>query len=171
MSFTLRPTTLDDLDAVGAVLGAAYANLLAPDYPQETLAVIVPLISRAKPELVTSGTYFAAVDQGDIIAVGGWTRTRPGTNDIVTGLGHIRHVATNPMHLRRGAARAIMARCLDEARSAGLMAMECLSTRTAVPFYTSCGFNPVAERDVSIAGFAFPSVEMRLQLQPGRANA
>jgi GNAT superfamily N-acetyltransferase len=158
---TIRPTTEHECAAVSSVLGAAYFVLLAPDYPADTLRCIVPLISQAKPELVASGTYFAAVEDGVMIAVGGWTRERPGTGERVEGLGHIRHVATDPAHLRKGAARAIMHRCFADARLAGVTALECLSTRTAVGFYASCGFVPVAERNVMIAGHAFPSIEMR----------
>jgi N-acetylglutamate synthase-like GNAT family acetyltransferase len=160
----LRVTELQDEAAVTRVLLAAYGQLLTKDYPAETLAVVVPLISRAKPELLTSGTYYAVEDAGSIIAVGGWTRTQPGTNAVIDHVGHIRHVATDPKHLRKGAAGMIMQHCLTTARNSGMNEMECLSTRTAEPFYARCGFKRAAERDVVIAGFPFPSVEMRMLL-------
>jgi N-acetylglutamate synthase-like GNAT family acetyltransferase len=68
--------------------------------------------------------------------------------------------------LRKGAARALMDRTFNQARAHGISRMECLSTRTAVPFYASCGFVPVAERDVMIAGHPFASVDMRLAFTP-----
>jgi GNAT superfamily N-acetyltransferase len=160
--FEVRATTIADCDAVSRVLGAAYSGLLAGDYPAETLAAIVPLISRAKPGLLVSGTYHAVLLGGVIIGVGGWTRERPGTTDRERAVGHIRHVATDPAHLRKGAARALMLHILDQAQAEGIERMECLSTRTAVTFYASCGFVPFAERDVMIGGHAFPSVDMRL---------
>ncbi|MGL4406236.1 MAG: GNAT family N-acetyltransferase, partial [Notoacmeibacter sp.] len=144
----LRPTVESDLESVSRVLEASYGTLLASDYPAEILAVIVPLISRAKPELVSSGTYFAAFENGKMIAVGGWTRARPGTGELIEGLGHIRHVAADPIHLRKGAAGMIMRQCLNDARLDGMAKMECLSTITAVPFYTRFGFEPVIERKV-----------------------
>ncbi len=159
---TLRPTTETDIDAVSQVLAASYSTLLAADYPAQALSIIVPLISRAKIELVSSGTYFAAEEDGQILAVGGWTKTRPGTNETVEGLGHIRHVATHPEHVRKGAAGLIMTRCLSDARAAGMTAMECLSTITAVPFYAKFGFAVVIERDVLVAEVPFASVEMKL---------
>ena len=158
----IRPTIEDHLDEVSRVLTASYSALLVPDYPPETLAIIVPLISRAKTELISSGTYYAAFKNDRMIAVGGWTKTRPGTNLLVDGLGHIRHVATDPLHLRKGAARLIVQHCLNAAKLAGMSAMECLSTRTAVPFYTQMGFRPVAEKEVLVAGQPFSSVEMQL---------
>ena len=162
MTISLRPTTANDVEAVSRVLAASYGVLLKPAYPADVLAIIVPLIGRAKPELVSSGTYYAAEENGYIIAVGGWTRTRPGTNAIVEGLGHIRHVATDPLHLRKGAAALIMRHCLSEAAGAGMNQMECLSTRTAVPFYAKCGFKTIIEKDVMVAGVPFASVEMHL---------
>ncbi len=158
---TLRPTTETDIDAVSQVLAASYSTLLAADYPAQALSIIVPLISRAKIELVSSGTYFAAEKNGQILAVGGWTKTRPGTNETLEGLGHIRHVATHPEHVRKGAAGLIMTRCLSDARATGMTAMECLSTRTAMPFYSKFGFAVVVERDVLVAGMPFASVEMK----------
>lgn len=163
---TLAATRPEDCEAVSRILAAAYGRLLLPDYPAETLAVIVPLISRARPELVSSGTYYAAIDNGTMVAVGGWTRQAPGSNAIEKGVGHIRHVATDPAHLRKGAARAIMQQCFVDARVAGLSRMECLSTRTARPFYVSCGFEPLGERLVMVAGHPFESVAMRLDLKP-----
>jgi N-acetylglutamate synthase-like GNAT family acetyltransferase len=162
MAITLKTTTETDLDVVSRVLAVSYNTLLAADYPAETLAIIVPLISRAKPELLSSGTYYAAVQNDKIIAVGGWTKMRPGTNERVKALGHIRHVATDPAHVRKGAAGLIMRHCLSEAKAAGMVEMECLSTRTAVPFYAQFGFQRVEERDVLVAGVPFASVEMKL---------
>lgn len=162
MMVTLRATVETDMEAVSRVLAVSYSTLLLADYPEETVAVISPLIGRAKTELLSSGTYYAAVESGQIIAVGGWTKTQPGTNAMIERLGHIRHFATDPMHLRKGAAGLILAHCLSQAKNAGMESMECLSTKTAVPFYAHFGFKPGQERDVLVAGMPFPSVEMRL---------
>jgi N-acetylglutamate synthase-like GNAT family acetyltransferase len=162
MAIKVRPTVAADLEEVSRVLTASYSTLLVADYLPETLAVIVPLISRAKVELVSSGTYFAVEDDSQIIAVGGWTKTQPGTNAVIEGLGHIRHVASDPAHLRKGAAKLIIDHCFADARGAGIRQMECLSTRTAVPFYAKCGFEMIAEKEVLVAGVPFASVEMKL---------
>jgi N-acetylglutamate synthase-like GNAT family acetyltransferase len=162
MAIKVRPTVAADLEAVSRVLTASYSTLLAADYLPETLAFIVPLISRAKSDLVSSGTYFAVEENGYMIAVGGWTKTRPGTNELIEGLGHIRHVASDPAHLRKGAAKLIINHCFADARGAGIRQMECLSTRTAVPFYAKCGFEMIAEKEVLVAGVVFASVEMKL---------
>lgn len=54
-----------------------------------------------------------------------------------------------------------MAAVFDAARGAGVVRMECLSTRTAVPFYTSVGFRVIGPVDVPLrAGIVFPAVQM-----------
>jgi predicted N-acetyltransferase YhbS len=164
----LRLTTPADAESVGRVLSAAYGDLLASDYAPETLAAIVPLISRAKPELLASGTYFAVVEDDAIISVGGWTPLKPGTGERIPGVGHVRHVATDPARLRKGAARLLMRHVLQDALLAGMEHMECLSTLTAEPFYAVLGFTRVAESTVMIGGHAFPCIDMRLALSPRR---
>jgi GNAT superfamily N-acetyltransferase len=160
---TVRPTTLDDLENAGRVFAAAYGALLPADYDAATLAPVLPLISQAKPELVASGTYFGAFENDRLIAVGGWTPHHPAGGASV-GIGHVRHVATDPAHLRKGAARLLLHHAFAQARSAGIETMECLSTLTAEPFYRSLGFRPIARRDIRIGGHAFPCVDMVMPL-------
>ena len=159
---TPRVATLADLPAIDALLARSYPVLLAPDYPPSVLATVVPIIARAQPELVTSGTYWVVRDGGAALAVGGWTRARPGRSGTAAGLGHVRHVAADPGRLRQGLARAVMTAALDQAREAGVTRAECLSTRTAVPFYAAMGFVAVREMEVPLgpARIGFPAVEM-----------
>jgi GNAT superfamily N-acetyltransferase len=124
----------------------------------------VPLIARAKPELLASGTYFVAEDEGGVIlGAGGWTARGP-QGEQGSRLGHVRHVATDDRALRRGIGRAILAQAFASAREAGVTTLACLSTRTAVPFYAALGFRPTApgtEVAISLApGISFPAVAM-----------
>ena len=160
----LRIAQADDEQAISAVLLASYGTLLALDYDAETLAKIIPLIGKANPTLLTSGTYYVAEQDGQILACGGWTADRPGTKEVINGLGHIRHFATAPDHLGKGAAGMIMRQCLDAMRKASFKKAECYSTLNAVPFYERYGFEIIQKREVLVAKIAFPSVEMVLQL-------
>jgi N-acetylglutamate synthase-like GNAT family acetyltransferase len=59
-----------------------------------------------------------------------------------------------------------MARVMQDARGAGMQWLNCLSTRTAVPFYASLGFRPLHEADVTLApGIVFPVVRMIADLR------
>jgi GNAT superfamily N-acetyltransferase len=159
---TIRPTTARDLSRIDALLSASYLSLLKPDYLPSVLVTALPLISRANPALLRSGTYYLAEDEdGRALAAGGWTYTAPQGGVGPRDLGHIRHVATHPSALRKGLASAIMDRCFREARAAGLTWMMAQSTRTAVPFYRAMGFEDRAEIEVMLRpGIGFPAVEM-----------
>lgn len=161
-TFILRVAVPGDLAAVDALLSRSYPRLLAPDYPPSILVTALPLISRARPELLASGTYYVAEEtDGTIIGAGGWTPGAP-ADGVVTGrVGHVRHLVTDHRALRRGVGRAIMERAFASARDAGCQALDCLSTRTAVPFYAAMGFVEVAPVTITLRpGIEFPAIRM-----------
>lgn len=159
MDFAIRPSRDSDLAAVDALLARSYPKLLKADYAPSVLVTALPIISRARPELVGCGTYYVAEeDRGRIIGAGGWTRDGRRAE-----LGHIRHVVTDDRALRRGVGRAILSRALETARAAGVTELECWSTRTAEPFYAAMGFVAEGDMEISLApAVRFPAVRMRL---------
>ncbi|NCO85594.1 MAG: GNAT family N-acetyltransferase [Rhodobacterales bacterium] len=165
--FHVRTATWADIAAIDALLARAYPRLLRPDYPPSVLVTALPRISRAQPRLVTSGTYFVVEAQeeeeegGAILGAGGWTRDAPGGAAAHPGLGHIRHVVTDDRQVRRGIGRALMTHVIATARAAGLTRLDCLSTRTAVPFYAAMGFAALGPVTVPLGpGIDFPAVAM-----------
>lgn len=160
MPLTLRPTRRADLAEVDALLARSFPKLLKTAYPPSVLVTALPLISRAQPALLTSGTYYAAERDGRIIGVGGWTRDRA-----VAGRGHVRHVATDDRHVRKGVGRALLAHIAAQARASGMRELECWATRNAVPFYVAMGYAEEDPMEVPLQpGITFPSVRMRLGL-------
>ena len=160
----IRQATPTDLPAVDRLLARSYPRLLRADYPPSVLVLAIPRIARARPELLRSGTYHVIEGPGGIVAAGGWTQTPPSAGEGARSIGHVRHVATDPGHLRRGHARRILSHVLNEAREAGMSGMACLSTRTAVSFYASLGFVRIDEAEIPLApGIAFPAVRMTLR--------
>ncbi|WP_380993772.1 GNAT family N-acetyltransferase [Sedimentitalea sp. HM32M-2] len=151
---------MNDLADVDALLARVYPRLLKPDYPPSVLVTALPIISRANPALLSSGTYHVAVTELDaLVGAGGWTRDRSDAE-----LGHIRHVVTDDRLLRRGIGRAVVAHSLNEAREAGMVRMECWSTRTAEPFYAALGFVTRGPMEIELRpGIAFPALRMQLQ--------
>jgi GNAT superfamily N-acetyltransferase len=157
MSFSVRPSITADLPAVDALLARSYPKLLKADYAPSVLVTALPLISRARPELIGCGTYYVAEEDGQILGAGGWTLDR-----IRADKGHIRHVVTDDRALRRGVGRAILDLAMETARQSGVVELECASTLTAVPFYAAVGFECEREMDISLApGIHFPAVRMR----------
>jgi hypothetical protein len=87
-------------------LSESYPALLKPDYPPSVLVTALPLITRANPALLRSGTYFVAEDaEGRALAAGGWTYSAPQGGVGPRDLGHIRHVVAHPSMSRAGAWR------------------------------------------------------------------
>ncbi len=161
----IRPSLPADLAAIDALLARSYPVLLKPDYPPSVLVTALPLIARANPALVGSGRYYVADEAGAILAAGGWSTGDPFGGAARPGLAHIRHVVTDHRRLREGIGRALMQRVLSEAAADGATGAECLSTRTAVPFYQALGFAPLGPLDVQLRpGIVFPSILMRRPL-------
>jgi N-acetylglutamate synthase-like GNAT family acetyltransferase len=162
-TITIRRARPSDLAAVDRLLARSYPRLLAADYPPSVMVLAVPIISRARPELLASGRYFLAVDAaGRVVGAGGWSGGRAPVD-----LGQVRHVATDPEVVRQGVGRKLMDEVLADAARAGVRRMECLSTRTAVAFYSSLGFRVVGPTDVPLQpGIVFPAVRMLADLSP-----
>ena len=169
-AFTLRRATPDDLSALDTLLARGYPRLLKADYPPSVLVTALPIIVRARPELLASGRYFVAVDSvdGHLLGAGGYSLAAPAPRGQAHGpreeqIGHIRHVVTDPDRLRQGVGRAVMTCVLTTAGAEGVTVFDCLSTRTAVPFYAALGFRIVGTAIVPLApGIEFPAVRMRL---------
>ncbi len=156
-TITIRPTTSADFAAVDALLARSYPVLLKPDYPPSLMVTAVPIISRARPELVSCGTYFMADDgYGRALAAGGWTRSARRRETA-----EIRHVVTDPACVRRGIGRALFDVIFRTADAAGITGYNCLATFTAVPFYRAMGFVEVGPVTIPLAeGITFPAVRM-----------
>jgi N-acetylglutamate synthase-like GNAT family acetyltransferase len=164
---TIRRATPGDLAAVDRLLARSYPRLLAADYPPSIMVLAVPIIARARPELLASGRYFLAVDaSGRVVGAGGWSLARPGgQDDPSVDTGHVRHVATDPDVLRQSIGRKLMREAVADAARAGVRRMECLSTRTAVPFYAALGFRIIGPTEVPLQpGIVFPAVRMAAEL-------
>lgn len=156
----IRPATATDRAAVDALLMRSYPVLLARDYAPHELAAALPLMTRARPELLECGTYYVVEEGGAVIGAGGWT---PDADDHM--LGHIRHLVTDPRQLRAGVATWLMHHSFDAARTTGVERMECWSTRTAEAFYQAVGFRTLGPLDVEMGDqVTFPAIRMERAL-------
>jgi N-acetylglutamate synthase-like GNAT family acetyltransferase len=166
MRFSLTVAGTNDAPAVSALLEASYPALLRPDYSAEILAAALPLLTRANPSLLASGTFYVAQADSQIVGCGGWSFERPGSGEVVAGLGHIRHFATHPDWTRIGVGRALLSRCIQEATISGLDVLHCQSTLSAQEFYRKQGFVPLKTADVALApNVVLAAVLMTLRLR------
>lgn len=159
-TLSLRLARPGDLGAVDRLLARSYPRLLAADYPPSVMVTAVPLLLRARPDLLASGRYYVVEDaEGRILGAGGYSLSRAPAG--TRRLAQIRHVATDPDMTRRGIGTAILRRSLAAAVREGVAGFYCLSTRTAVPFYAAMGFRAAGEVGIPLApGIVFPAVRM-----------
>src|SRR3982750_2124167 len=128
----IRPARPTDADAVSTLLQTSYSDLLATSYNSHLLRLALPYMSKANSTLLVSGTYYVAeAASGILVGCGGWTAAQPGSGETVEGEAHIRHFAIHPQWTRRGMGTAILARCLNDARSLGIRKLHCFSTLNA----------------------------------------
>ena len=138
---SLRIAGPTDGPAVSSLLEASYTKLLAIDYEPDLLAKLLPLVTKANSQLLASGKFYVAQTQlGEFIGCGGWSWEQPGSDKIRQGEAHIRHFATHPNWLRRGVGRALLNRCVQDAKTAAVKVLECHSSLSAVDFYRASGF-------------------------------
>lgn len=164
--YTVRPASLEDMAGTSMLLEASYGRLMASSYDADLLERVLPLISRANPKLLTSGTYYVAESGSrEIIGCGGWTRDRPDTENVEDMVGHVRHFATHPDWTGRGIGRAIHDRSRRQAVEAGITRFICYASLNAVPFYAALGFRAIRRIDVPIAAdIGFPAMLMEREL-------
>ena len=162
LDFALRVATPDDESSVNELLQASYPELMSASYDAETLANALPLFTRANPSLLSAGTYYLAIAaEHGTVGCGGWTRERPGTGEVVPGLGHIRHFGTHASWIGRGIGRSIYYLCEQDARPVGIRRFECYSSINGEGFYASLGFESVREISVNLSSsVSIPGVLM-----------
>ncbi len=160
---TIRVATETDFDAVCKLLSASYPALLAEHYDASLLSLALPLMTKANPQLLASGTFYIAESRGySITACGGWTKEQPGSGRLEPGLAHIRHFATHPDWINQGLARAILNRCIEDAIDHDAVVLECQSTRASEGFYAAQGFKTRGAIEVALKpNVSFPALLMR----------
>ena len=155
-----------DADAVTDLLEASFPELTKDAYDPEILRQALPLICRANPALLSSGTYFIATSpDGIAVGCGGWTPEKPGTISVEPGVGHLRHFATRAGWTGRGVGRRIYDRSEAQARAAGITVFEVYAGLNAEGFYRSLGFSTLGGMTYMLDGqAAYPSIWMRRSL-------
>lgn len=162
LQIQIRTASIEDSDSVTALLRASFPALMRGAYEDLVLDAVLPVMTVAQPALLRSGTYYVAeAAGGTIVGCGGWTKERPGSGDVSPRLAHIRHFGVHPEWTRQGVGRALYARCVDDARDAGVDRFECYASLNGEAFYAALGFERHGFIDIDIRdGVTFPSVRM-----------
>jgi len=169
MAFEIRNSAPEDEAAVSALLLRSYGTLMRGAYDDALLEKAVPLIARARPELLTSGRYYVAeTPAGRIVGAGGWSRNSPTGEHETPSNGNIRHFGTDLDFTRKGIGRALLLKCLEEASKAGVSELNCYSSLNGESFYAAFGFQAAEPFPITLpGGIVLPGVRMTRFLEPG----
>ena len=152
MSIAIRLATPADVTALKELI-AGSARVLSRGYytPAQTEAAI-RFVFGVDSQLIADGTYYVTVEDGVLVACGGWSwrRTLYGGDQRPMGAGEaldpavdaarIRAFFVAGSHARRGLGAQLLQTCAEAAVAGGFTRLELMSTLPGVPFYAKLGF-------------------------------
>jgi GNAT superfamily N-acetyltransferase len=150
------------------VLGAGY-------YTGEQIEAFLCHVGTMDDFLLHEGTYYVAVEDGIIVASGGWSRRSPNYANVTGPAGHagssapkIRSVFVHPAWARRGLARHLVELSEAEMRMAGHYEGELTAMLAGVPLYETLGYQVTTHLTVALPnGTELPLVPMSKLLTAG----
>jgi len=177
---TLRVATLDDAEAVEALMKESAAVLFARYYDERQTASGVRYVAEADLLLLGDGTYFVLEADGEMVACGGWSRrnrehTGSGDHDgdarlldPTTEPARVRAMFVRADWTRRGLGRRILEECEAAARREGFAELVLNATLPGVPLYEAFGFEPTEDIVVTMPdGVPMEAVSMRKTIGAG----
>lgn len=176
-SFTNRIATLDDLDALHALMARSIAQLQSEFLTPEQV-VASKHVMGLDTQLVRDGTYFIIECDGRIVGCGGWSfrATLYGGDDSVVvreparldpqiDSAKVRAMYTDPDFARQGIGSRILRLCEAAALAAGFKRVELMGTAAGVPLYVAQGYMPSAKQQFAVVGeVSVPLLRMEKQL-------
>jgi GNAT superfamily N-acetyltransferase len=151
----LREATIDDVDAIAAVMRASVLELFPRFYSPRQTASAAVYVARVDPILIADGTYLVHDVGGEVVACGGWSRRgrlyAGGDDhddddrilDPASEAAHVRAMFVRGDWTRRGLGRAILQASHDAARSEGFQRLDLGATLPGVPLYRAFGFQEI----------------------------
>eukprot|EP00438_Fugacium_kawagutii_P034743 Skav230827 [mRNA] locus=scaffold851:661939:670531:- [translate_table: standard] len=105
---------------INMVLQASYSVLLRGAYEDDVLDAFLPHIIRIndEEELFGSKRFFVVTSRsagGAVVACGGWSMLRLGTNEVTEGLGHLRRFNVHPDWAGKGLGKRLFEACRRQA--------------------------------------------------------
>ena len=173
----IRQATMDDREAIQQLIAESARILSRQHYNDAQIEAAITSVFGVDTTLIEDGTYFVAESDGVFVGCGGWSRRKTlfggdqyasrdaGYLDPESEPAKIRAFFIHPDHARKGIARAILARCEEEARAHGFRELELAATLPGVEFYKSCGFSERGTFDLDLVeGVKLKLVPMRKEL-------
>ena len=156
----LRLATIQDADAIDALMKASIKVIFPRFYNEAETAASVKYIGSVDRTLIEDGTYFVVEADGENVACGGWSRRDKlysGSGD-AAGDARLLDPESEPARVRamfvrgdwtrRGLGTRILEACESAARSEGFRTLALVATLPGVLLYERYGF--VVSEDVPV---------------------
>jgi len=174
MSFTIRVARLDDAEELQRLIAASVRELGRGDYTSKQIEAALGSAWGVDTQLVRDETYFVVVENGAIVACGGWskrkahfgadsrTRAEPEQLDPVHDAARIRAFFVHPVWARLGICTLLLQKCESEARAAGFHSAELVATLPGQRLYRRFGYQSMGVREYPLRdGLTITFVPMR----------
>ena len=181
MMYTIRAASLDDVEALKALIALSARQLSAGDYAPEQVEGALRGAFGVDTQLIRDGTYFVVELEGAIVACGGWSfrktlfgsdtgnRRDPAELDPAMDAAKIRAFFVDPAHARRGIGTLLLERCESEARARGYTRVELMATLPGVKLYAARGYVPTGRVSHEMEpGLTIEFVPMLKSIAPAR---
>ena len=177
-SSPLRLATLDDVEAIDALMKRSIRDHFPAVYDERQTASSVRYIGDVDRMLVEDGTYFVIDGEDGPVACGGWSRRDKlytGSGD-AAGTARLLDPATEPArvramfvrgdHARQGLGTRILVACEDAARAEGFRTLALVATLSGLPLYERYGFRETERTQVVMPdGVGVAAVAMEKPVQ------
>lgn len=177
-TFSHRIATLDDLDALRAVMRRSIEALQDQFLSQAQVAASHQVMG-LDSQLIRDGTYFIVEREDRIAGCGGWSwrstlyggdeslvSREPRALDPATEAARIRAMYTDPDFARQGVGSLVLALCEKAAIERGFHRATMMATMAGVPLYEAFGYRKVeAMQSTRIGDVEVPLVKMEKELR------
>jgi N-acetylglutamate synthase-like GNAT family acetyltransferase len=153
MPIELRLATLDDIPHLQGLIKESVQALSRGYYTERQITSALTHIFGVDTQLIIDNTYFVAVDEGQIVGAGGWSKrsTLFGGDqfkgqepdpllDPASDPARIRAFYVHPDWSRRGIGRMVLSACEQAIQAAGFKRIELMATLPGEPLYTAMGY-------------------------------
>jgi GNAT superfamily N-acetyltransferase len=159
MNLTIRAASLDDFEELQRLITASARGLGRGDYTSEQIETALGSAWGIDTQLIRDQTYFVVVENGVIVACGGWSkrkalfgadaraRAEPELLDPSCDAARIRAFFVHPGWVRRGIGTLLLKKCESEARAAGFHCTELVATLPGQRLYERFGYRSMAARE------------------------
>ena len=164
MALDFRLATLQDVASLQQLIPVSVRALSEGYYTPAQVECALVHIFGVDTQLIVDGTYYVAVEDGQIVGCGGWSKRKTlfggdqmkaaedNLLDPATDAARIRAFFVHPQWARQGIGKRIILLCEDAAQMAGFTTMELAATLPGEPLYAALGYQVSKRFDVPMPG-------------------